>query len=335
MHVIARSPASPQPLDRHGLRPRDDEGRRRHCERSEAIQPFPQPLDRHGLRPRDDEGRRRHCERSEAIQPFPQPLDRHGLRPRDDEGQHRHCEPPLVRHCERSEAIHASPWITNFTASYSMPKMGTINPNMGFIERVEMNQETGLGDALFSTTQQRVLGYLFGQPERTFFANELIALTGGGSGAVQRELKRLETSGLLKTERRGNQKHYQANENSPIYAELCGIVQKTFGLAGPLKNALTSFAEQIQAAFIFGSVAKNRDTASSDIDLMVISDSLAYADLYTRLTEVEQQLGRQINPTIYTREELLRRINDDNAFVSRVLNQAKIWLIGNEHAITP
>ena len=250
-----------------------------------------------------------------------------GLRPRDDEGQHRHCE--------RSEAIHASPWITNFTASYLMPKMGTINPNMGFIERVEMNQETGLGDALFSTTQQRVLGYLFGQPERTFFANELIALTGGGSGAVQRELKRLETSGLLKTERRGNQKHYQANENSPIYAELCGIVQKTFGLAGPLKNALTSFAEQIQAAFIFGSVAKNRDTASSDIDLMVISDSLAYADLYTRLTEVEQQLGRQINPTIYTREELLRRINDDNAFVSRVLNQAKIWLIGNEHAITP
>lgn len=193
---------------------------------------------------------------------------------------------------------------------------------------------TGLGDALFSTTQQRVLGFLFGQPERSYFANELITLTGGGSGAVQRELKRLESSGLLKTEWRGNQKHYQANPASPIYHELCGIAQKTFGLAGPLRTALHGFEAQIQAAFIYGSVAKKQDGATSDIDLLILSDTLTYADLYATLASTEQHLGRQINPTLYSPQEIRERLAADNAFITRVLNQEKIWLIGNEHDFT-
>lgn len=216
-----------------------------------------------------------------------------------------------------------------------VPKTGMINPNMGTTMGCNMDKPRGLGDALFSTTQQRVLGYLFGQPERSYFANELITLTGGGSGAVQRELKRLEISGLLRTERRGNQKHYQANPASPIYQELCGIVQKTFGLAGPLREALQPFAEEIQAAFIYGSVAKKQDNAASDIDLMIVSQTLTYAELYEKLASVESHLGRQINPTLYSRHQIQQRIASDNAFVSRVLAQPKIWLIGGEHAITP
>lgn len=218
---------------------------------------------------------------------------------------------------------------------FFMPNWGMINPNMGMIGKREMEHKASLGDALFSTTQQRVLGYLFGQPERSYFANELISLTGGGSGAVQRELKRLENSGLLTTERRGNQKHYQANPASPIHQELCGIVQKTFGLAGPLRDALQPFVENIQAAFIYGSVAKNQDSAASDIDLMIVSETLAYADLYEKLANVESFLGRQINPTLYSQQQIQQRITADNAFVTRVLKQPKIWLIGDEHAITP
>jgi predicted nucleotidyltransferase len=189
---------------------------------------------------------------------------------------------------------------------------------------------TSLADALFSSTQQRILGYLFGQPERSFFANELIGLVGAGSGAVQRELKRLAESGLVAVSRRGNQKHYQANPNSPVFSELCGITQKTFGLAGPLREALAPLAEKIHAAFVYGSVAKKIDTASSDIDVMVVSDSLGYADLFGTLEGVGHRLGRPVNPTIYTRQELARRIGEDNAFVTRVLAQPKMWLIGSE-----
>lgn len=190
---------------------------------------------------------------------------------------------------------------------------------------------TSLSDALFSNTQQRVLGYLFGQPERSFFATELIGLAGGGSGAVQRELKRLEESGLVSVTRLGNQKHYQANPQSPIYAELCGIVQKTVGLAEPLRVALTPFAKKIVASFLYGSVAKRSDTAHSDIDLMVVSDTLEYADLFGALEQVATILGRTINPTIYTRQEFAKRVKQKNAFLTRVLAQPKVWLIGGEH----
>src|SRR3990167_8175525 len=157
--------------------------------------------------------------------------------------------------------------------------MGINMPNMGtkIKPRVSKTQKrTSLADALFSTTQQRVLAYLFGQPERSFFATELIGLAGGGSGAVQRELARLEDSGLVTVKRIGTQKHFQANPKSPLFAELCGIARKTVGLAEPLREALAPLAKRITAAFVFGSVAKRSDTAASDIDVLVLSDRLDY-----------------------------------------------------------
>ena len=189
----------------------------------------------------------------------------------------------------------------------------------------------GLADALFSTTQQRVLGLLFGQPERSFYATELIGRTGGGSGAVQRELARLQTSGLVTVRQLGSQKHYQANPESPLYKELIGIVTKTVGLAGPLREALASLAPSIVAAFVYGSVAKRRDTTRSDIDLMVVSDKLTYADVYGALEAAGAKLGRTINPTVYSRKELTRRVKEGNAFIKRVLEQPKVWVIGSEN----
>ena len=138
----------------------------------------------------------------------------------------------------------------------------------------------GLADALFAKTQRRVLGLLFGNPDRSFFANEIVRHAESGIGAVRRELAALEAAGLVTAKRIGNQKHYQANRAAPIFEELRGIVVKTFGVADVLREALAPLAAKIRAAFIYGSIAKGSDTATSDIDLMVISDEVAYADLF-------------------------------------------------------
>jgi predicted nucleotidyltransferase len=214
----------------------------------------------------------------------------------------------------------------------TQPEMGTIMPNMG-TKQALLEPSVTLADALFSRTQQRMLGLLFAQPARSFYTTELITLTGAGSGAVQRELARLAQSGLVTVQHVGNQKHYQANPVSPIYGELVAIAQKTVGLAEPLREALAPVAKHIHAAFVFGSVAKRQDTAASDIDLMVISDTLSYGDLYSTLEAASARLGRTVNPTIYSRKELAKRIKSGEAFVKRVLSQPKIWLIGDEDAL--
>jgi predicted nucleotidyltransferase len=213
------------------------------------------------------------------------------------------------------------------------PILGFKIPKMGKSPPPEIEKTASLADALFTMTQQRVLGYLFGQPERSFFSSELIKLTGAGSGAVQRELKQLTDSGLLITSRVGNQKHYQANAAAPIYEELSGIVRKTFGLAGPLREALAPLAEKIEAAFVFGSVAKKSDTAASDIDLLLISDELAYSDLFLALDAVSARLGRTVNPTLFTRKELMRKHKDGESFARRVMEQPKLWVIGDADAL--
>jgi predicted nucleotidyltransferase len=187
-----------------------------------------------------------------------------------------------------------------------------------------------LADALFTKTQQRVLGVLFGQPERSYYASELIRHAGTGSGAAQRELARLEESGLLVARWIGHQKHYQANAESPLYSELRGIVLKTIGLAEPLREALKPLSSAIRAAFVYGSVAKATDQSASDIDLMIISDSLTYGEVFGALERVTRAVGRKVNLTVYTGVEFSRRAGMENAFVTRVLEQPKLWVIGSE-----
>ena len=189
---------------------------------------------------------------------------------------------------------------------------------------------TGAASALFTNVQQRVLGLLFGNPSRSFYANEVIALAGSGTGAVQRELGRLEAAGLVTARRLGNQKHYQANGASPVFEELHGLILKTSGLGDVLRVALAKHAGAISAAFVYGSVARKQDAATSDIDLMVISDSLSYADLFASLEEATRRLSRPVNPTVYSKQDLKKRIKQGNAFVTRVLAQPKLWLIGGE-----
>ncbi len=216
----------------------------------------------------------------------------------------------------------------------TVPNMGTIVPNMG-TKRIRRRAfpAVSLGDALFGGMRQRILGLLFGRPKRSFYAKELIRLADGGSGAVQRELERLAQSGLVTVRPIGNQKHFQANPESPIFAELCSVAQKTFGLADPLRDALHQLAPRILAAFIYGSVAKHQDTAASDVDLMIIADKLSYGDLLIALEPVTSDLGRQVNATVLTKKELAQRVKDRSSFVTRMLAQPRIWLIGAEDDI--
>lgn len=202
-----------------------------------------------------------------------------------------------------------------------IPIMGNLQPR------------TSIGDALFTQTQQRVLAVLFGNAARSYYASEIIGRAQIGSGAVQRELARLEASGLITSERIGNQRHYRANERSPVFEPLRELVLKTAGLADVLREALSPLAPQVIAAFVFGSMASREGGASSDVDLLVVSDTLTFADLFASLETAARQLGREINPSVYSQLELTTLRRKKNAFIERVMEQPKIWICGDDDAI--
>ncbi len=191
---------------------------------------------------------------------------------------------------------------------------------------------SSLTDALFTTTQKRVFALLFGQPDRSFFVTEIIALAGSGRGAVQRELRRLAESGLATVSRIGNQKHYQANRDSPLFHELCSIIRKTVGLKEPVRAALQPLADKLKLALLYGSVAKQADTAASDIDLLLVSDELTLEATYAALAPVEKRLGRRVSPTLYTSSEFRRRRATEAGILSSVLQGPHILLIGSVDA---
>ena len=220
-----------------------------------------------------------------------------------------------------------------------VPRMGTIRTETPRTSRrraprERVGQTASIADALFTTTQQRVLSLLFGQPSRSFFASELIELTGSGSGAVQRELKRLVSSGLVTVTRVGKQKHHQANPDSPVFEELCGLVLKTVAMAEPIRQALEPLANRITLALIYGSVAKGTDNAASDIDLLVVADGVMLEDVYAALDPVETALRRRVEPTLYTEREFATRKADGSAFVTRVLAGEHFVLIGAKDGLS-
>jgi predicted nucleotidyltransferase/predicted transcriptional regulator len=232
---------------------------------------------------------------------------------------------------------------------WKMPNLGTKMPKMG-IKPARSKQASGarkahpakkrnsrhrasMVDALFTSTQKRLLALLFGQTDRTFFTTELIQLTESGSGAVQRELHRLTDAGLVVMTKQGNQKHFQASRAAPLFEELRGIVLKTVGLAEPINAALLDLKEAVQLAIVYGSVAKHADTASSDVDLLIVSDGLLLEKAYAALAPAEQVISRKINVILLTPEEFERRRTDNSPFLSKVLAGEHLVLIGDTDGI--
>jgi len=216
--------------------------------------------------------------------------------------------------------------------------MGGILPNMG---RKNMPTKTykavypslGIAQSLFSEVQLKVLALLFGQPNRKFQMSEIISLANSGVGAVHRIIMRLVKSGLVNEDIIGRTKFYHANTESPVFQELYGIVIKTVALTIPLQSALTSYMNSICSAFIYGSIARGTDNASSDIDIMVIGEELRYTDILNAMQPVEKDIKRTISVKILSLKEWKSKVEGQNPFVTRVLNQPKIFLKGSEYDI--
>jgi predicted nucleotidyltransferase len=194
-------------------------------------------------------------------------------------------------------------------------------------------KKNNLSDALFTRAKQSLLGLLYGQPDKDFYTNEIIRLTNIGTGAIQRELKKLADAELITVKEIGNQKRYQANKTQPFFAELRSIVLKSFGLAYTLEDALKPMSKRIMLAFVYGSVAKQTDTASSDIDLILIGNDLIYADVFKLFEKAELKLGRKINPTIYSPAEWNKKRKSKNNFILKIIEQPKIFLLGSENEL--
>ena len=187
-----------------------------------------------------------------------------------------------------------------------------------------------VANALFSKVQQRVLALIFGHSERSFYTSEIVRDVRSGTGAVIRELSRLERSGLVSFERIGNQKHYRANRRSPVFEELQSLVLKTVALTEPLRKSLEPYSDKIKAAFVFGSVAKGTDTAQSDIDLMVIGSELSLTDLYTALQNAESALQRKVSPLFLSPEEWRRKVSRKDSFIGKMSALPKVFIFGSE-----
>jgi predicted nucleotidyltransferase len=185
-----------------------------------------------------------------------------------------------------------------------------------------------IAGALFSDAQSRVFRWLFGFPDRSFHLSELRRLTGLGSASLQRELRRLAEAGLVSSEPVGNQRHFRANASSPVYDELIALTRKTLGVQPMLREALQALGSKVSSAWIYGSIANQSETAQSDVDVMLVGENLTLKRVLEVLLPLEKELGRKINPTCFTQEEFKRRLRDPDSFVTRVLAQPILPLIG-------
>ncbi len=189
---------------------------------------------------------------------------------------------------------------------------------------------SGLIDALFSKVQQRVLSIFFSQPSARYPLSQVIALANSGRGAVQRELESLVRAGILSQSMIDGRKIYEANRSSPIFEELHSLILKTVGLVEPLTKALQPLAKTMNAAFVYGSVARGEDQAKSDIDLMIIGREVAYPDVYGALQKVEKKLRRPVNPNIMTPAEWKQKLSERNSFVGKISQQPKLFVFGSD-----
>lgn len=179
-----------------------------------------------------------------------------------------------------------------------------------------------------SRIRARLLGWLFSHPGERYFVRQLAKILGEDPTNLSRELARLASLGLVVSALEGQQKYYSANPASPVYLELRGLVLKTAGAGDLLREGLTSLISRIRVAFVFGSVAARKETPASDVDLMVVGD-VTLEEVVEALMPVQEQLGREVNPTVFPPSEFCERLLHGNPFLKAVIEGPKVFLIGN------
>ena len=199
---------------------------------------------------------------------------------------------------------------------------------------IELNMSTDLdaeaiSRTLFGQTRRAVLGLLYGQIQEALYLRQIARRVGTGHGAVQRELNHLADAGIILRKRLGKEVYYQANPRCPVFAELKSLILKTVGLADLLRRALGPLSEKMNAAFIYGSFARGRERADSDVDLMIIGQ-VSFAQVSKALDAVQERLGREVNPTVYSVAEFKTKLASGHPFLNAVIAAEKIFLIGDE-----
>jgi predicted nucleotidyltransferase len=189
-----------------------------------------------------------------------------------------------------------------------------------------------LASLLFGIYRQRVLGLLLLNPERSYYVREIARLTNTAAGTLHKELARLAAAGLLVRESAGNQVRYSANRDCPIFGELASILRKTSGLVDVLAEALSPVENQINLAFVFGSLARGEQESGSDVDVMLVG-GIGFADAVRVLHPVQATLQREINPVVYSPDEFHRRNKNGDSFIREVVAKPKLFIVGNENEL--
>ena len=189
---------------------------------------------------------------------------------------------------------------------------------------------TRLVEHLFSGYRRQILALLLLRPHERYYVREIARLTGISPGSLHRELKQLAETGLLLREEAGNQVRYYADPACPIFEELAGIFRKTTGLADILCEALLPFGNEVELAFVFGSVAQGQEHADSDIDLFVLG-SVDFVAVVRCLAETHMRLGREVNPVVMNPDEFLQKYHERDRFIRRIAGDARLFVIGGEN----
>jgi predicted nucleotidyltransferase len=185
-----------------------------------------------------------------------------------------------------------------------------------------------MSEVLFGQIRSGILALLYGHPDQSFYLRQIARHIEASAGAVQRDITQLSKAGLINRTPVGSQVFYQANSNSPIFAEMRGLVTKTVGVHDTLLFLLAPHAKKIKVAFVYGSVARHEETAQSDVDLIVIGN-IGLEELMPTLGKTQSLLGREVNATVYSTKEFRSKVDSGNHFLQRVLKDEKLFLIGS------
>lgn len=204
---------------------------------------------------------------------------------------------------------------------------GTIVPNM----RTRTPYDN-LSSVLFGKTRSAVLSLLYGHSDEEFYLREISRTIGVGLGALQREVRQLADSGLIRRTVRGRQVYYQANKDCPVFSEIRGLMIKTAGIADVLRSCLSHLEDRVDVAFVFGSLSRGAEQRESDIDVMVVGE-VSFADVAQAFERSQEILGREVNPTVYPAKEFKQKASKGHHFIKTVLSDSKIFLIGTEREL--
>ena len=184
-----------------------------------------------------------------------------------------------------------------------------------------------ISSTLFGKTRRGVLALTYCHPEESFHLRRIARFVGAGMGVVQREVQQLTEVGILVRTHSGRQVYYQANRACPVFEELRSLVTKTAGVVDVLRDALVPCGDRITVAFVFGSVARGTQTRESDVDLLVIGE-VTFGEVVDALTEAQERVGREVNPSVYPRREFQEKVQGGHHFLTQVLAEPKLFLVG-------